>query len=169
MVGTLIWTVSFFPLIIIASTFCFLCITLLNVLTFTFFFLFDCAGSSLLHRLSRFAGSQGRLSGCRVWASPCGGFPYCGVRAPGRGGFSRRSTRTYSAGAVPRPCTAQAPELLHPGLVAPRHEGSSGIRDRTRVSFVGTSLASSLSHQGSPLNLFNSCIVFFLVDESCFT
>ena len=37
---------------------------------------------------------QGLLSSCSVWASHCGGFPYCRAQVPGFGGFS--SCRTCS-------------------------------------------------------------------------
>ena len=44
---------------------------------------------------------------------------------------------------------AQAQELWHTGLVAPRHVGSSWSRDRTRASCIGRRTL-PLSHQGSP-------------------
>ena len=74
-------------------------------------FIYDCAGSSLLHRLYSSCSKQGLLSSCSTWASHCGGFSSCGAWAPG--------------------CKDSA-AALH-SLVAPWHVASSSTRDRPHV------------------------------------
>ena len=48
---------------------------------FIYYFIFGCAGLSLLCGLSLVTG--GLISSCGVWASHCGGFSCCGTRAVG--------------------------------------------------------------------------------------
>ena len=102
-----------------------------------------CAGSSLVVvcagplwlrcvRVLSGCGERGLLSGCGVWPCPCSGFSGCGARALGTRGLQ---------------------ELWHKGLAAPRHVGSSQIRDQTRVSYIGRLIFfffKPLSHQGRP-------------------
>ena len=61
---------------------------------FIYYFIFGCAGLSLLCGLSLVAG--GLLSSCGVWASHCGGFSCCaaralGIQAPGVAAFGLSS------------------------------------------------------------------------------
>ena len=89
-----------------------------------YFFIFGCAGSSLLPGLFSSCGGGRLLSSCGVQASHCSGLS-CGAQAVGRAGFSGRGP--------------QAPEhrlqsLRHTGLGAPRLVRSSRTRERTRVS-----------------------------------
>ena len=46
--------------------------------------------------------------------------------------------------------SAQAQQLWHTGLVAPRHVGSSQTRDLTCLSCIGRQILYHLSHQGRP-------------------
>ena len=51
---------------------------------FIYLFIFGCVGSWLLvHRLSLVVASGGATLRCSAWASHCGGFSCCGVRALG--------------------------------------------------------------------------------------
>ena len=54
--------------------------------------------------------------------SQCGGFSYCGARAPGRMGFSS--------------CRVWAQNLWLTGLVAPWHMGSSQTKDQTLIPCI---------------------------------
>ena len=65
-------------------------------------------------------GKLGLLSGCVLWAFYCGGSSCCGSRAQCLQLMDSR---------------AWALQLWCMGLVAPRHMGSSRIRDQTGVSF----------------------------------
>ena len=89
----------------------------------------------------------GRLWSWGMWASHCGGFSFCGAQALGHAGCS-----SWGTWALHR--------LSRCGLVAPRHMGSSWIRDETRLlHWQADSL--SLSHQGSPcLDLFFMTTIF---------
>ena len=70
-------------------------------------------------------GKRGLLG--RMWVSHCGGFSWCGARAPG----------------------SQALQLWSTGLVAPWHVGPSQTRDRTCVPLHWQADALSPDHQGS--------------------
>lgn len=66
------------------------CLFLLSFLNnFIYFFIFGCAGLSLLHGLFSSGCRQGRLSSCGVRASPWGGFPLSWSRALRSAGFAR--------------------------------------------------------------------------------
>ena len=86
------------------------------------------AGSSLQHAISLSScGEQGLFSSGSAWVSHCGGFSRCTAWAVGCPG---------SAAASPGP-RAQTQESWRTGLVAPRHVGSSGIRNRICVPCMG--------------------------------
>ena len=51
-----------------------------------YFFIFGCAGSSLLHRLFSSSGEWGLLSSCGALASHCGGFSCCRAWTLGHSG-----------------------------------------------------------------------------------
>ena len=51
-------------------------------------FMFDCAGSLLLHGLFSTCAEQGLLASCDIWASHCGGFSCCWAWALGFMPFS---------------------------------------------------------------------------------
>ena len=55
--------------------------------SFTYVFIFGCAGSSFLHELFSSYGEQGLLSGCSVSVC-CDGFSCCRTQALGHTGFS---------------------------------------------------------------------------------
>ena len=52
----------------------------LNILLFIYFWLCWLFNAAQAFSTCR---EQGLLSGCSVWASRCGGFPYCGAQVPG--------------------------------------------------------------------------------------
>ena len=121
----------------------------------------------MLHRLSRCAGSRGY---CLV--AVCGLLiAVASLTAEHR---FQGSGASVVAARVVSSCNSQA--LCSTGSIAVEPQlGCSaawGIWDQglnpCLLHWQMDSL--SLSHQGSLLlNIFNSCIVFFLVDESCFT
>ena len=97
--------------------------------------LFGCTGPSLLWGLFSGCGEQRLLSSYNAHSCLCGGFSCCRARAVGRSGFSSCGTwaqllRLPGSG-------AQAQWLWYVGLVAPRHVGSSCIRDRIHVFRIG--------------------------------
>ena len=61
-------------------------------------FIFDWAGSSLLHGLFSSRRERGLLSSCGVWASHCGGFSRFGVWAVGCMGSKSCSSRALGRG-----------------------------------------------------------------------
>ena len=101
--------------------------TLIHVTYFIFFKFFffliiiilfiysGCAGSALLRVVLSSCSRQGLLSSCDAWVSHWGGF--AGSRMRGLQWFRFPGPR------------AQALELWHTGLIAPRHVRSSRIRD----------------------------------------
>ena len=89
-------------------------------------FVYGCAGSSLLH---------GAFSSCCVWASHCSGFSCCRAQALGHTASNGCNTWVQSLWLLGS--RAQGQQLWHTGLVAPWQMGSSWIRDRTCVSYVG--------------------------------
>ena len=98
-------------------------------------FIFGCIGSLLLHAGFLQLHRAGATLHCGARASHCSGFSCCGARAPG----ARASVvvacglqQLWLAGS-----RAQAQQLWHTGLVAPRHVGSSQARDRTHVLCIG--------------------------------
>ena len=92
-------------------------------LTFFFPIIFGCTGSLLLCGLSSSCGKWGLLSCFAAQASHCGGFPCCRAQALGRVDLSS--------------CDLQAQYLWRTSPGAPRHVGSSWIRDGAQVSYTG--------------------------------
>ena len=86
--------------------------------------LHSCSGFSLVKR------KQGLLSSCRVWASLVTECWLWGVLA-------LVTTDTGAHSSWFPGSRAQSQELWHKGLVAPKHVGSSRIRDSTHVSCIG--------------------------------
>ena len=82
-------------------------------------------------------------SGRGVWASH-GGFS-CGARAPGRTGCL--------VVVAPRPQSTGSAVM---GLVAPRHMGSSWIRDRTHVSCIGKQFCYHSAAREAPEGAFST-------------
>ena len=78
----------------------------------------------------------GLLSSCGVRVSHCSGFFSCGVRALGHTGLSGCSARAQAL--QPVGSGAQAQQFCcRMVLVAPRHVGSSWLRDQTHVFCIG--------------------------------
>ena len=97
-----------------------------------FFFFFGCAGSLLLRGLFFSYGEWGLVFSCGVWAPQCSGFSCGRAMGPRCAGFGSRGTQApelqFSGS------RAQAQQLRHTGLAAPRHAGSSWVRDWAQVS-----------------------------------
>ena len=84
-------------------------------------FIFGCTESSLLCPGFLQLRRAGALSSCAVQASHCGGFSCCRARAPGTWAQQLRLPSSR----------AQAQQLWGRDFIAPRHVGSSWIRDQT--------------------------------------
>ena len=133
--------------------------TLKNFYLFVYF-IFGCAGSSLLWELFSSCSKWGLLSSGNVQAYCCD-FS-CGAQALGHVGFTSFSTCAQQLW-LPGSRT-QAQQLWFMSLVALQHEESSQSRDWTYVFCTGKQIDSlSLSHQGSPLKYFDE---FFLQRKS---
>ena len=69
-------------------------------------------------------------------------------------------------------CRAQPQELWHVGLVAPRHVRSSGVRDQTRVFFIGRQILYRWDTREAPtfavLELHKSGIIYLCSSVSGF-
>ena len=92
---------------------------------------------------------QGLLSSCGAQAPHCCGFSCWGAQALGYAGFSSCNMSAKSLQLLGS--RAQAQYLWHMGLVAPRHVGSSRIRDWVWVFCIGRQIDSlALGHQRSP-------------------
>ena len=114
----------------------------LFIYLFIYLFNFGCVESLLL--LVGFLQLQraGATLRCSVQPSDCGGFSCCRARALSAWasavvahGISSCDLRAQQLWLE---CsTAQAQQLWHMGLVAPRHVGSSWTRARTRVPCIG--------------------------------
>ena len=105
---------------------CFFSLYFLKIILFTCLFIFGCAGSLWRHRL---------FSPCCMKASHCSDFSCCRFQALGWTGSS--SYVTWAQQLWLPGSRAQAQQLWCTGLAAPRHVGSSWIRDQTGVSCIG--------------------------------
>ena len=96
---------------------------------------------------------------CNMQASHCSGFSCCGARVLGT-----QASVVVACGLQSLWLTgsrAQAQELWHTGLVAPRHVGSSRARARTRVPCIGRWILNhSATREALPL--------FFIVKKKFF-
>ena len=105
---------------------------LFKKLVLFYFFIFGCAGSSLLYGFFSRRGERGLLSSCGARASHCGGF-----FVAERGGLSARGLHSCSSWELEYRLRAVRASLRCMGLAAPWHVGSSWIRGQTRVSCIG--------------------------------
>ena len=102
---------------------------------------------------------QGLLSSCGVRASHCSDFS-CAAQVPGRRGFSIAGSR------------AQAPQLWHTGLAAPRAVGSSRTRDLNHGSCVSKRIPHHWATREAPflslcLSLNQNAVAKQMTFDSC--
>ena len=96
-----------------------------------YFFIFGCAGSSLLLRLFSDCIEWRLVSNCSAQASHCSGFSCCRAQAPGHTSFSSCGTRAQSLQLRGSRTTGSTVSLQFTGLVTPWHVGSSQTWDQT--------------------------------------
>ena len=102
-------------------------IIFLNKFIYFFIFIFGCIGSALLRAGFLQLRREVATLRCGASASHCGGFSCCGAGLQACG-----LQQVWLTGS-----RAQAQQLWHTGLAAPRHVGSSRTRDRTCVPCIG--------------------------------
>ena len=109
------------------------CVPFQNIASL-YLFIFGWGGSSLLWGLFSGCGGWGLLCGCGVWASHCRGSSGWGAGAAGHASFSSRGSGAQQSWLLGS--GAQAPDLRHTSLLAPRHVGSAQFRSQTHVSWI---------------------------------
>ena len=134
-------------------------------LIYFIYFIFGCVGSSLLcmgFLQLRRAGAT-LCFGVRV--SHCGGFSCCGAQALGAWasvfvacGLSGVARGLQSVGSAVwlAGCRAQAQQLWHMGLAAPRHVGSSQPRAQTHVPCIGRRILNHCATREAPKQVLQS-------------
>ena len=91
-----------------------------------------------------YVGRAGATLHCGAWASHCSGFSCCGAQARALGVQTSVvvACGLWSTGSV---------AVVHEGLVAPLHVGSSWTRDRTRVPCIGRQILNHCATREAPI------------------
>ena len=112
---------------------------------FIYLFIFGCVGPSFLCEGSLQLRQAGATPHRGARASRYHGLSCCGAQAP----------------------DAQAQQLWHAGLVAPRHVGSSQTRARTRVPCIGRQILNHCATREAPWLIFLS--FYFTIYQDLFS
>ena len=126
-------------------------------------FIFGCVGSSLLH--------AGFL--LVVVSGACSSLLYAGfslrwlllLRNTGSRRMGCSSCDTWAQQLCLMGSRAQAHQLWHTGLVAPRHVGSSQTRARTRVPYIGRQILNHCATREAQMLFFLKCFKLLKLND----